>query len=104
MAYLSEALVMSAYALEDGTVYMTYSTTARGLEFMMGYYGFLDCRPHPAGPVTRGTRPCDGCAATTSTDKNMTAQDSKQKPRAMARRLIVMHGVSHWSILRPDDT
>ena len=33
---------MSAYALEDGTVYLTYSTTARGLEFMMGYYGFLD--------------------------------------------------------------
>ncbi len=29
-AYLSEAPVMSAYALEDGTVYLTYSTTARG--------------------------------------------------------------------------
>jgi predicted dithiol-disulfide oxidoreductase (DUF899 family) len=41
-AYLSEAPVMSAYALDDGTVYLTYSTTARGLEFMMGYYGFLD--------------------------------------------------------------
>src|SRR5713226_7920410 len=37
-AYLSEAPVMSTYALEDGTVYLTYSTTARGLEFMMGYY------------------------------------------------------------------
>jgi predicted dithiol-disulfide oxidoreductase (DUF899 family) len=45
VAYLSEAPVMSAYALEDGTVYMTYSTTARGLEFMMGYYGFLDRIP-----------------------------------------------------------
>jgi len=44
-AYLSEAPVMSAYALEDGTVYLTYSTTARGLEFMMGYYGFLDRAP-----------------------------------------------------------
>ena len=44
-AYLSEAPVMSAYALEDGTVYLTYSTTARGLEFMMGYYGFLDRTP-----------------------------------------------------------
>jgi predicted dithiol-disulfide oxidoreductase (DUF899 family) len=38
-AYLSEAPAMSTYALEDGTVYLTYSTTARGLEFMMGYYG-----------------------------------------------------------------
>jgi predicted dithiol-disulfide oxidoreductase (DUF899 family) len=44
-AYLSEAPVMSTYALEDGTVYLTYSTTARGLEFMMGYYGFLDRTP-----------------------------------------------------------
>jgi predicted dithiol-disulfide oxidoreductase (DUF899 family) len=44
-AYLSEAPVMSAYALEDGNVYLTYSTTARGLEFMMGYYGFLDRAP-----------------------------------------------------------
>jgi predicted dithiol-disulfide oxidoreductase (DUF899 family) len=44
-AYLSEAPVMSAYALEGGTVYLTYSTTARGLEFMMGYYGFLDRAP-----------------------------------------------------------
>ena len=44
-AYLSEAPVLSAYALQDGTVYLTYSTTARGLEFMMGYYGFLDRAP-----------------------------------------------------------
>jgi predicted dithiol-disulfide oxidoreductase (DUF899 family) len=44
-AYLSEAPVMSAYALEDGTVYLTYSTTARGLEFMIGYYGFFDRTP-----------------------------------------------------------
>jgi predicted dithiol-disulfide oxidoreductase (DUF899 family) len=44
-AYLSEAPVLSTYALQDGTVYLTYSTTARGLEFMMGYYGFLDRAP-----------------------------------------------------------
>jgi predicted dithiol-disulfide oxidoreductase (DUF899 family) len=44
-AYLSEAPVMSTYALDDGAVYLTYSTTARGLEFMMGYYGFLDRAP-----------------------------------------------------------
>jgi len=44
-AYLSEAPVLNSYAIEDGTVYLTYSTTARGLEFMMGYYGFLDRAP-----------------------------------------------------------
>lgn len=43
--YLSETPVMSAYAIEDATVHLTYSTTARGLEFMMGYYGFLDRTP-----------------------------------------------------------
>jgi predicted dithiol-disulfide oxidoreductase (DUF899 family) len=44
-AYLSEMPVMSSYALDGGTVCLTYSTTARGLEFMMGYYGFLDRSP-----------------------------------------------------------
>ena len=44
-AYLSEMPVMSSYALDGGTVYLSYSTTARGLEFMMGYYGFLDRSP-----------------------------------------------------------
>ncbi len=43
--YISEAPVLSAYALEDGVVHHTYSTTARGLEFMMVYYGFLDRAP-----------------------------------------------------------
>jgi predicted dithiol-disulfide oxidoreductase (DUF899 family) len=36
---------MSAYTLKDGTVYLTHSTTARVLEFMMGYHGFLDRAP-----------------------------------------------------------
>jgi predicted dithiol-disulfide oxidoreductase (DUF899 family) len=44
-AHLPQAPVMSAYTLKDATVYLTYSTTARGLEFMMGYHGFLDRAP-----------------------------------------------------------
>ena len=43
--YLAEGPVFSAFALEDGVVYHTYSTTARGLEFMLGFYGFLDRAP-----------------------------------------------------------
>jgi predicted dithiol-disulfide oxidoreductase (DUF899 family) len=43
--YLAEGPVFSAFALEDSVVYNTYSTTARGLEFMLGYYGFLDRAP-----------------------------------------------------------
>ena len=43
--YLTEGPVMSAFARDDGTVYHTYSTTARGLEFLMGYYPILDRAP-----------------------------------------------------------
>jgi predicted dithiol-disulfide oxidoreductase (DUF899 family) len=43
--YMTEAPVMSAFALEDGDVYQTYSTTARGLEPLLGYYGLLDRAP-----------------------------------------------------------
>jgi predicted dithiol-disulfide oxidoreductase (DUF899 family) len=45
VGYLSEAPVMSAFAFEDDAVYHTYSTTWRGLEFLMGYYPILDRAP-----------------------------------------------------------
>jgi len=45
LEYLSEAPVMSAFALADGTVHQTYTTTWRGLEFIMGYYPILDRAP-----------------------------------------------------------
>ena len=43
--YLTEGPGFSAFALDGGAVYRTYSTTARGLEFLMGYYGILDRAP-----------------------------------------------------------
>jgi predicted dithiol-disulfide oxidoreductase (DUF899 family) len=43
--YIVEAPLLNAFALEDGTVYHTYSTGARGLEIMLGYYGLLDRAP-----------------------------------------------------------
>jgi predicted dithiol-disulfide oxidoreductase (DUF899 family) len=69
--YLTEAPGFSAFALDGDVVYHTYSTTARGLEFLMGYYQILDRAPkgrdesdsaqvwirrhdeyeHPLGPV-----------------------------------------------------
>jgi len=45
VGYLTEGPGFDAFVLEDGTVYHTYSTTARGLEFLMGYYGILDRAP-----------------------------------------------------------
>jgi predicted dithiol-disulfide oxidoreductase (DUF899 family) len=40
--YLTEGQGLSAFVLEDGAVYQTYSTRARGVEFLMTYYGILD--------------------------------------------------------------
>ena len=45
LGYVSEGPGLSAYALSDGTVYRTYVTTARGLEFALAYYGLLDRTP-----------------------------------------------------------
>jgi predicted dithiol-disulfide oxidoreductase (DUF899 family) len=43
--YLAEVPGFSAFVLADGAVYHTYSTHARGLEFLMGYYPILDRAP-----------------------------------------------------------
>jgi predicted dithiol-disulfide oxidoreductase (DUF899 family) len=60
--YSRERPGMSAFALEDGVVYHTYSTYARGLDGLWGMYQWLD------GAPTRGaTRRASGGAATTST-------------------------------------
>ena len=42
---MTEGPGMSAFALEDGVVYHTYSTYARGAEFLMYYYPLLDRAP-----------------------------------------------------------
>jgi predicted dithiol-disulfide oxidoreductase (DUF899 family) len=43
--YMTEAPMLTAFALDDGAVYQTYSTGARGLEPLLGYYGLLDRAP-----------------------------------------------------------
>jgi predicted dithiol-disulfide oxidoreductase (DUF899 family) len=45
VGYLTEGPGFDAFVLDDGAVYHTYSTSARGLEFLMGYYGILDRTP-----------------------------------------------------------
>jgi predicted dithiol-disulfide oxidoreductase (DUF899 family) len=45
LGYVTERPGLSVYALEDGTVYRTYVTTARGLEAAMAYYALLDRTP-----------------------------------------------------------
>jgi predicted dithiol-disulfide oxidoreductase (DUF899 family) len=57
VAYMSEGPGLSVFAISDGDVYLTYSTTARGLEPVMVYYGILDRVPRgrdegePADPT-----------------------------------------------------
>jgi len=43
--YMRERPGMSAFALEDGKVYHTYSTYARGLDVLWGMYQWLDRAP-----------------------------------------------------------
>lgn len=45
VGYLSEAPGFSVFALDEGVVYHTYSTTWRGVEFLMSYYAILDRAP-----------------------------------------------------------
>jgi predicted dithiol-disulfide oxidoreductase (DUF899 family) len=53
--YVAEGPGLSVYALDDGTVYRTYVTTARGLEAAMAYYQLLD--RVPAGRNESATEP-----------------------------------------------
>ena len=45
VAYVRERPGMSAFVLEDGVVYHTYSTYARGLDGLWGMYQWLDRAP-----------------------------------------------------------
>jgi predicted dithiol-disulfide oxidoreductase (DUF899 family) len=46
VGYLTETPGFDAFVCDDSTIYHTYTTTARGLEFLMGYYGILDRAPN----------------------------------------------------------
>jgi predicted dithiol-disulfide oxidoreductase (DUF899 family) len=43
--YMAESPALSAFALSDGVVHHTYSTSARGLEIILGFYPFIDRTP-----------------------------------------------------------
>jgi predicted dithiol-disulfide oxidoreductase (DUF899 family) len=43
--YISEMFGASVFTVQDGSVYQTYGTTGRGVEFLMGYYPILDRTP-----------------------------------------------------------
>jgi predicted dithiol-disulfide oxidoreductase (DUF899 family) len=45
VSYISEMFGATAFTLQNGTVYKTYTTTGRGVEFLMGYYPILDRTP-----------------------------------------------------------
>jgi predicted dithiol-disulfide oxidoreductase (DUF899 family) len=45
LGYVSEEHRFTAFVKQDGAVYQTYSTQARGAEFLMAYYAILDRAP-----------------------------------------------------------
>jgi predicted dithiol-disulfide oxidoreductase (DUF899 family) len=49
VGYLTQGQGFSAFVLDDGAVYQTYATGARGSEFLMGYYPILDRAPKGRG-------------------------------------------------------
>jgi predicted dithiol-disulfide oxidoreductase (DUF899 family) len=56
VGYLTEGPGLSVFARSDQDVYLTYATTARGLEVVMVYYGILDRVPRgrdEADPVSQ---------------------------------------------------
>jgi predicted dithiol-disulfide oxidoreductase (DUF899 family) len=59
--YSREREGMSAFALEDGVVYHTYSAYSRGVDAIWGMTSGSTALPRDA------TRRASGCAATTST-------------------------------------
>jgi len=46
VGYMTESPGFSTFVRDEGTVYHAYSTTWRGLEFLMGYYPILDRAPN----------------------------------------------------------
>ena len=45
VTYLSEGFAFATFARQNDTVYLTYSTGGRGVEFLMSYYPILDRVP-----------------------------------------------------------
>jgi predicted dithiol-disulfide oxidoreductase (DUF899 family) len=45
ISYLAEGFGFNTFVLDKGLVYQSYSTTGRGVEFLMGYYPILDRTP-----------------------------------------------------------
>ena len=45
VSYVAEIPAMSAFTVQDSTVYATYATNFRGVEFLMPYYPILDRAP-----------------------------------------------------------
>jgi len=90
--YTRERPGMSAFVLEDGVAYHTYSTYARGLDGLWGMYQWLDRGP-PRGAMRRAS----GGAATTSTTsaergnrgtRDLTTHDFRASfPARLLRRL-----------------
>ena len=78
--YMRERPGMSAFVLEDGVVYHTYSTYARGLDGLWGMYQWLDRAPRAA------TRRASGGAATTSTTR-ASSWLQRAFPASLLRRL-----------------
>jgi predicted dithiol-disulfide oxidoreductase (DUF899 family) len=98
--YTRERPGLSAFALEDGVVYHTYSTYARGVDGLWGMYCGSTAPPRgatrraPGGAVTTSTtraersRGCRGATAGLEISRRMASERASQQERADARRHV----------------
>ena len=92
--YTRERPGMSAFVLEDGVVYHTYSTYARGLDGLWGMYQWLDRAPkgrnetrHLVAPPRRVRQALSAwCVARLRTDSRRMASERASQQRSSASR------------------
>ena len=83
--YMREHPGMSAFALDGGVVYHTYSTYARGLDALWGMYQWLDRAP-------LGRNETGSCGAGTTNTGDIVAVNRQHAPTAHRRaRLLRMY-------------
>ena len=74
LTYSRERPGMSAFALEDGVVYHTYSAFARGLDGLWGMYQWLDRAPQGRNEERGEAIPSTSTVGTTSTAATETSR------------------------------
>ena len=95
--YARERPGMSAFALEDGIVYHTYSTYARGLDALWGMYQWLDRAPLRAKRDARRGRPPQLLPSARRVRRRLTAPGAGQHFSGAKWSPVAGQAVERWA-------